>query len=118
MFSDDLYGDCSLCVCVCLCVRELVKRNYHTLYSCEYLISILQLDSDTIKVERDVDVVFDEDCTDMKVDEVYRPSDLSIKTEREVSNCCLMFLLCLFLCACVVPWCVLLGHFICVRQPF
>jgi hypothetical protein len=36
-------------------------------------------------VERDVDVLVDGDCTDMKMDEVYRPSSLSIKTEREVS---------------------------------
>jgi hypothetical protein len=48
-------------------------------------ISILQLDSDTIKVERDVDVVGEEDCSDTKMDEVYRPSVLSIKTEHEVS---------------------------------
>ena len=27
----------------------------------------------------------EEDCTDMKMDEVYRPSCLSIKTEHEVS---------------------------------
>jgi len=29
--------------------------------------------------------VVEEDCTDMKMDEVYRPSCLSIKTEHEVS---------------------------------
>jgi len=48
-------------------------------------ISILQLNSDKVKVERDVDVVGEEDCTDAKMDEVYRPSVVSIKTEYEVS---------------------------------
>ena len=32
-----------------------------------------------------MDVVSEEDCTDMKTDEVYRPSVLSVKTEYEVS---------------------------------
>jgi hypothetical protein len=36
-------------------------------------------------VERDVDVVGEEDCTDAKMDDVYRPTVLSIKTEHEVS---------------------------------
>jgi hypothetical protein len=37
-----------------------------------------------------VDVVGEEDCTDTKVDDVYRPSVVSIKTEYEVSIviCC------------------------------
>jgi len=46
----------------------------------------LQLNSDEVKVERDVDVVGEEDCTDTKMDEVYRPSVLSIKTEHVVST--------------------------------
>ena len=32
-----------------------------------------------------MDVVGEEDCTDMKMDEVHRPSVVSIKTEHEVS---------------------------------
>jgi hypothetical protein len=36
-------------------------------------------------VERDVDVVGEEDCTDMEMDEVYRPTVVTIKTEHEVS---------------------------------
>jgi hypothetical protein len=32
-----------------------------------------------------VDVVSEEDCTDMKTDEVYRLSVLSVKTDYEVS---------------------------------
>jgi hypothetical protein len=38
-----------------------------------------------------VNVVGEEDCTDAKMEEVYRPSVLSIKTEYEVSiviKCC------------------------------
>jgi hypothetical protein len=45
----------------------------------------LQLNSDKVKVERDVDVVGEEDCTDADMDEIYRPSVLFIKTEYEVS---------------------------------
>jgi hypothetical protein len=92
-----------------------------------------------VKVERDVDVVDEEDCTDMKVDEVYRPPVLSIKTEREVSILSNVFVVCVciyvcFLCVCVcfvhvfvcahacvyVCYCgfVLLDDFTCVRQPF
>jgi hypothetical protein len=47
---------------------------------------ILQQNIDTVKVERDVGVVGKEDCTGMKTDEAYKPSQLSIcKTEYEVS---------------------------------
>lgn len=47
---------------------------------------ILQQNVDTVKVERDVGVVGKEDCTGMKTDEVYKPSQLSIcKSEYEVS---------------------------------
>jgi hypothetical protein len=49
-----------------------------------------------------VDVVGEEDCTDMKSDEVYRPSCLSIKTENEVSLLIECFLWCLSMCACIV----------------
>ena len=56
-----------------------------TFYQTCLFISILQLNSDKVKVERDVDVVDEEDCTDAKMDEVYRPSVVSIKTEYEVS---------------------------------
>jgi len=38
MFLGDSYGDCVLCVSVFLCVHGLVKRNYHTLFSCEYIL--------------------------------------------------------------------------------
>ena len=61
--------------------RESVKTFYQT---CLF-ISILQLNIDRIKVERDVDAVGEEDCTDADMDEVYSPSFLSIKTEYEVS---------------------------------
>jgi hypothetical protein len=73
-----------------------------------FFISILQLNTDTIKVERDVDVVDNEDSTDMKTDEFYRPSVLSIKTEYEVSIVFKCFCgACL--CVCVpMPVCVLL----------
>jgi hypothetical protein len=46
-----------------------------------------------------VDVVSEEDCTDMKTDEVYRPSVLWVKTEYEVS---IVILLCVFVCVCVL----------------
>ena len=47
---------------------------------------ILQQNIDTVKVERDVVVVGKEVRTDMKTDEVYKPSQLSVcKTEYEVS---------------------------------
>ena len=38
-----------------------------------------------MKVEGEVGVVGEEDCTDARMDEVYRPPRLSIKTEHEVS---------------------------------
>jgi hypothetical protein len=48
-----------------------------------------------------VDVVSEEDCTDMKTDEVYRPSVLSVKTEYEVSI--VMKYFCdVYLCVCVL----------------
>ena len=56
-----------------------------TFYQPCFFISFLQLNSDRIKIERDVYVVGEEDCTDAKMDEVYRPSVVSIKTEYEVS---------------------------------
>ena len=56
-----------------------------TFYQPCLFISILQLNSDKVKVERDVDVVGEEDCTDADMDEIYRPSVLFIKTEYEVS---------------------------------
>jgi hypothetical protein len=34
VFLHDSYGVCSLCVCMC----GHVKRNYHTLFSCEYVL--------------------------------------------------------------------------------
>jgi hypothetical protein len=67
-----------------------------------FFISIFQLNTATIKVERDVDVVGNEDSTDVKTDEFYRPSVLSIKTEYEVSivlKCFCDDYLCV--CACV-----------------
>jgi hypothetical protein len=46
----------------------------------------LQQNVSTVKTERGVHVVGKEDCTGMKTDEVYKPSQLSIcKTEYEVS---------------------------------
>jgi hypothetical protein len=42
-----------------------------------------ELNSDKVKVERDVDVVGEEVCTDARMDEVYRPAVFSIKTEHE-----------------------------------
>jgi len=56
-----------------------------TFYQPCLFISILQLNNE-VKVERDVDVVGEEDCTDAKMDDVYRPSVLCIKTEHVVSN--------------------------------
>jgi len=60
-------------------------ESLETFYQPCLFISILQLNSDKVKVERDVDVVGEEDCTDAKMEDVYRPSVLSIKTEYEVS---------------------------------
>jgi hypothetical protein len=52
-----------------------------------------------IKAENDVDVLSEEDSTDMKTDEVYIPSTFSIiKTEPEVS---LVFRLLFFWFVCV-----------------
>jgi hypothetical protein len=61
------------------------EESLKTFYQPCLFISILQLNSDEIKVERDVDVVGEEDCTDTKMEQVYRPSVLCIKTEHEVS---------------------------------
>ena len=60
------------------------EQSVKTFYQPCLFISILQLNNE-VKVERDVDVVGAEDCTDAKIDEVYRPSVLCIKTEYEVS---------------------------------
>ena len=77
-------------------------------------ISILQLNSDTVKEERDVDVVGEEDCTDARMDEVYRPAVLSIKTEHEVG-----FVMKFFCGVCVYnSGFVLLADFAYVRQLF
>ena len=75
-----------------------------TFYQPCLFISILQLNSDEVKVERDVDVVGEEDCTDTKMDEVYRPSVLCIKTEHVVSIiicCCCGVCLFAFVWACI-----------------
>ena len=61
------------------------RESLKTFYQPCIFISILQLNSYKVKVERDVDVVGEEDCTDAKMDDVYRPTVLSIKTEHEVS---------------------------------
>jgi hypothetical protein len=57
-------------------------------------------------VERDVDVVSEEDCTDRKMDEVYRPTVVTIKTEYEVSIVTLLsdvFVVPVYVCVYVVP---------------
>jgi len=61
------------------------EQSVKTFYQPCLFTSILQLNSDKVKVERDVDVVGEEDCTYAKMDDVYRPSVLSIKTEHVVS---------------------------------
>lgn len=56
-----------------------------------------------------MDVVGEEDCTDMKTDEVYRPSVLSVKTEYEVSI--VMKYFCgAYLCVCVFCYMLCLGR--------
>jgi hypothetical protein len=56
-----------------------------------------------------VDVVSEEDCTDMKTDEVYRPSVLCVKTEYEVSI--VMKCFCgAYLCVCVFCSMLCLGR--------
>jgi hypothetical protein len=87
------------------------SENSFISHSC--FISILQLNSDKVKVERDVDVVGEEDCTNVKMDEVYRPPVLSIKSEYEVSILSNVFVV----CVCYSGF-VLLDDFTCVRQPF
>jgi UDP-glucose 6-dehydrogenase len=58
-----------------------------------------------------VDVVGEEDYSDTKMDEVYRPSVLSIKTEHEVSIV-IKYFCCAYLCLCV---CFFVGmHWVCV----
>jgi hypothetical protein len=68
-----------------------------------------------------VDVVGEEDCTDMKTEEVYRPSDLSIKTEYAVSIvikcfCGVYLCVCVCVCVCFIPCCVWADNFTCVKQ--
>jgi hypothetical protein len=63
-----------------------------------------------------VDVVSEEDCTDMKTDEVYRLSVLSVKTEYEVSIVMKCFCGAYFcVCVCFVT-CSLLDSFTCVNK--
>jgi hypothetical protein len=64
-----------------------------------------------------VDFVGEEGYTDVKTDEVYRLSDLSIKSEYEVSI--LLKCFCgVYLCVCFVPCCVWVDSFMCIKQPF
>ena len=52
-----------------------------------------------------MDVVGEEDCTDRKMDEVYRPSVVSIKTEYEVSIVALLydvFVVPIYVCVCML----------------
>ena len=65
------------------CDSHLDDAQYEGL---NLVFKILQQNIDTVKVEGDVGVVGKEDCTGMKTDGVYKPSQLSIcKTEYEVS---------------------------------
>ena len=54
-----------------------------------------------------MDVMGEEDGTDRKMDEVYRPSVVSIKTEYEVSIVTLLYgvLWCLFVCIILALFC-------------
>ena len=51
------------------------------------LFVILQANIDMVKMERDVDMG-EEDCSNIKVEEVFTPSVCIIKTEQEVSVVC------------------------------
>jgi len=57
---------------------------------------ILQANIDMVKMERDVDVG-EEDCINVKMEEVFTPSVCIMKTEHEVS---------------VICWCILWQRFI------
>ena len=51
------------------------------------LFVILQANIDMVKIERDVDEG-EEDCINVKMEEVFTPSVCIIKTEQEVSVVC------------------------------
>ena len=65
-----------------------------------------------------MDVVGEEDCTDMKTDEGYRPSVLSVKTEYQVSIVMKYFLVLICVCMCFVPCSVSAHNFTCIKQAF
>jgi hypothetical protein len=78
----------------------VTRRAIHTTELSLFI--ILQANIDMVKMERDVDIG-EEDCINIKTEEVYRPSVCIIKTEYEVSTC---FVFCgsdLFthLCTCI-----------------
>ena len=51
------------------------------------LFVILQVNIDIVKTERDVDIE-EEDCFNIKIEEVYTPSVCTVKTEHGVSFVC------------------------------
>lgn len=73
-----LYILCSVCTC-----SECIKKY---IISQLLLFIILQVNMDVIKVEKDVDVLSEEDSVSTKADDIYLPSTFSVeKVEPEVS---------------------------------
>ena len=65
-----------------------------------------------------MDVVSEEDSTDRKMDDIHRPSVVSIKTEYEVSIVTLLYgVFVVFVCVYNSGF-VLLADFTCVKQLF
>jgi hypothetical protein len=70
-----------VCVLHGRCTEDIINKSPNRYI----LIVILQQNTDTIKVENDMDIVTDEDSFGIKFDEVYLPSAFSVeKAESEV----------------------------------